>query len=197
MEFTTTADARARALLARMRETPMRRGALAKRGRLLRKGMATIITGEYVPAVLANRIAFQLVFKFSERDLYGPDVWKAIGRALYDEIQYLKLRIGLADRKIITVLPKLSAEQLGEFLDELSWADRRVARTVLNAAIDAADPLETGRRYMAEYRLVAQKLKTINPALARTLANATFTAGMPLSKALERISRLSDAPPSR
>jgi len=50
----------------------------------------------------------------------------------------------------VTVLPKLSAHQIEEFLDEMTRADRRIART---------------------------------------LANATFTAGMPLGKAMEHLQK--------
>ena len=53
----------------------------------------------------------------------------------------MRNRIGLVDRQIITVLPKLSAGQVERFLEELREADTQIARTILNAAIDAADPL--------------------------------------------------------
>jgi len=185
-----TAEARAAELLERMRETPMRRGALSKRMRSVRETVAGVIRREGVDAELAQRVAFQLAFKFHKSELGGPDVWQVMGRILRQEVADLQVRAGLSDAKISVVLPKLSAAQLLEFLEELSRADRRIARTILNAAVDAADPLSAGRRYLAEYRLVARHLRTINPALARTLANATFTAGMPLSKAIERLEQI-------
>jgi len=184
-----TADARARAVLQQMRETPMRRGALAKFARQLRADLARTLADGGVADPLAQRIAFQLVSKIDLDELRDKDVWRALAVLLREEITVLTDRVGLAPRQIVTVLPKLSAARIEGFLDELTRADRRIARTVLDAAIDAADPLATGRRYLAEYRLVARQLQAIEPNIARTLANATFTAGMPLGKALEHLQR--------
>jgi len=183
------ADARARMLLQTMRETPMKRGALSKRARDIRANLARTLAAAAVPDVLAQRVAFQLVVKIDFTELCDARLWRAIAAILCDEIETLANRVGLAERQIVTVLPKLSAVQLEEFLDELMHADRRIARTVLDAAIDAADPIATGRRYLAEYRLVARQLQAIEPNLARTLANATFTAGMPLGKAMEHLQK--------
>jgi len=185
-----TTEMRAAELLDRMRETPMRRGALSKRMHIVRSAVASVMTGQGVPVTLSRRVAFQLAFKFHTRDLGGPDVWRAIGRILRQEVHDLQDRIGMPDPKIAVVLPKLSAAQILEFLDELTRADRRIARTILSAAVDAADPLAAGRHYLAEYRLVARQLGAIDPTMARTLANATFTAGMPLSKAMEHMRRI-------
>jgi hypothetical protein len=191
MKLTMSVDERAQVLLDRLRQTPMRRGALPKRAQLVRAALAKAIAAEGVPDELAQRISFQLVFKFHPREVDDGEMWEAIGRILRDEVVRLRERVGLADRKIVTVLPKLSASQLEEFFEELTRADRRIARTILNAAVDGAEPLVTGRRYLAEYRLVVHRLRSINPAMARTLANATFAAGMPLEKAMEHLARLS------
>ena len=184
-----SADARARALLQQMRETPMRRGALSKPARQLRADLARALAAGGVPDLLAQRVAFQLVIKIDREQLRDATVWRAVAVVLLDEMAVLTDRVGLAARQITTVLPKLSADQLERFLDELTRADRRIARTVLDAAIDAADPVVTGRRYLAEYRLVARQLRAIEPNIARTLANATFTAGMPLGKAMEHLQK--------
>ena len=190
MAVSMGAAQRAEILLDRMRETPMRRGALTSKASRLRADISRALVSQGVPGRLAQRVAFQLVFKFHARELYDLPVWQAIGQFLMKEIVQLRLRVGMPDRTIIIALPKLSASQIEEFLEELSHADRRIARTILCAALDAAEPLATGRRYLAEYRLVAQKLRAIDPTLARTLANATFRAGMPLNKALDRIERI-------
>src|SRR5262249_28000990 len=156
-----------------MRETPMRRGALAKPSRQLRADLARVLAAGSVPDLLARRVAFQLVLKIDSTDLRDETVWPAIAAALCDEMAGLADRVRLAERQPIAVLPKLSAAQIEQFLDELMRADRRIARTVLDAAIDAADPIIAGRRYLAEYRLVAGRLRVIEPTIARTLANAT------------------------
>jgi hypothetical protein len=167
----------------------MRRGALSKAARRLRADIARALAEGGVPDLLAHRVAFQLVIKIDPDELNDRSAWKAVAVALCDEMAVLTERVGLAKRQIIIVLPKLSAVQIEEFLDELIRADRKIARTVLDAAIDAADPVLTGRRYLAEYRLVARQLKAIEPNIARTLANATFTAGMPLGKAMEHLQK--------
>jgi hypothetical protein len=191
MQFTTSPSQQAGALLDRLRQTPMRRGALSKRACRIRPRIARAIAAQDVPASLAQGIAFQLAFKFHARDLGDETVWRAIGAQLREEVACLRDRVDMPERKIVRVLPKLSAAQIEEFLDELMKADRRIARTILHAAVDGADPLSMGRRYLAEYRLVARKLRDIDPRMARTLANATFTAAVPLHKAIEFQERFS------
>jgi hypothetical protein len=107
-------------------------------------------------------------------------------------MEQLRERVGLAERQIVAVLPKMSAQQVEALFDELQRADRRIARTILNAALPAADPREAGRRFLAQYRVVANQLEALDPGIARTLANATFTAGAPRTKALEHIQRFVD-----
>ncbi|HET9833880.1 MAG TPA: hypothetical protein VFP91_19290 [Vicinamibacterales bacterium] len=189
MTASTTANERARALLWKMRETPMKRGALSTPARQLRAAIARSLVANGVPEALAQRVAFQLVVKTDRDELRDERLCHELGVILRSEIDALKERVGLAERQIVTVLPKLSAHQIEEFLDELTRAERRIARTVLDAAIDAAEPVATGRRYLAEYRLVARQLHAIEPNIARTLANATFTAGMPLGKAMEHLQK--------
>ena len=189
MEITTSAREEAVDVLERMRETPMRRGALTKPARQLRSEISRTLAADGVPDPLARRVAFQLVVKIRLEELRDEYMWRGLAAILRGEIDALHQRVGLAERQIITVLPKLSALQIEEFLEELTRADRRIARTVLDAAIDAADPVAAGRRYLAEYRLVARQLQAIEPNIARTLANATFTAGMPLGKAMEHLQK--------
>jgi len=191
METTTSAKERAVHLLQRMRETPMRRGALTSQSAAIRKAIARAIATEQVPQRLAARVALQLAFKFHRRDLYDEDVWQAIGSVLRGEITRLQQRTRMSMPRVVAALPKLSAEQVIDFLDELTHADPRIARTILHAAVNTSDPLAAGRRYLAEYRLVARKLRTIDPRMARTVAAATFSAGAPLSKAMEHLQRFS------
>jgi hypothetical protein len=191
MKLTTSTKERAHALLERMRQTPMSRGALTERAWEIRSEIATALAAEGVPGPLARRVAFQLASKFRPRELEDVAVWRAIGHLLQAEIACLKQRAGLGERRIATALPKLSADHIVEFLDELTKADRRIARTILHAAVNASDPLAAGRRYLAEYRLVARQLQAIDPAMARTVAAATFAANVPLSKAMEHMQRFS------
>ena len=170
----------------------MRRGAITDDQRRLNNEIARTIEALGTPAPLARRIAFQLVIKFDAAELADPAVWGAVGRLLEHEVEQLKVQVGLAERQIAAVLPKLSARQVEDFFNELQAADRRIARTILNAALQAAEPLAAGRRYLAEYRRVATQLSALDPGIARTLANATFTAGSPRSKALEHIQRFTD-----
>jgi hypothetical protein len=167
----------------------MRRGAISKQHGRLKHDIAAAIEAQGVAAALSDRIALQLVFKFP-RDLEDRSVWVAVGRILRKEAGRLKEHAGLADRQIAEALPKLSARDLEAFLDDLRAADRRIARTIFNAALQSAEPLVTGRRYLSEYIGVAQQLKAIDPSLARTLANASFTATTPHRKAMEHFKRI-------
>ena len=104
----------------------------------------------------------------------------------------MKETVGLVERQIVVGLPKLSAAQIESFLEELNSRDPVIARTVLNVALDAAEPLSTGRRYIAEYRRVTQQLKTVDPYIARTLANGTFMARVPREKAVDHFKHFAD-----
>ena len=188
---TTSAEERARSLLERMRETPMRRGGLSRRARQLKLDLSRVIGAQGVPPVLARRVASQLALKFGRRDLHDETTWRAAGQLLRREVLCLQEQVGMSAQRISAALPKLSAAQLVEFLDELAKTDRRIARTILHAAVNTSDPLAAGRRYLAEYRLVARKLHPIDPTMARTVAAATFSAGAPLSKAMEHLERFS------
>jgi len=191
MKLTTSAEERAHALLDEMRQTPMRRGALTEEAWQLRSDLAEALTAQGVSAALARRVAFQLASKFSARELHDREVWRALGQFLQREVVLLRRRAGLRHQRIAAALPKLSATQILEFLDELEKADRRIARTILHAAVTASDPLAAGRRYLAEYRLVARQLQAIDPTMARTVAAATFAANVPLSKAMEHMEKFS------
>ncbi len=173
------------ALLGRVRQTAMRRGALSGKKSARRAEIAAALAAQDVPAALAQRMAFQIVSKFRDDDLGDHAVWRAAGQILRQEVARLRHHVGLVERQIIRVLPKLSARQVEDFLSELTSADRRIARTIFDAAIEAAHPVVAGRRYLAEYQAVAQQLQAIDPSVARTLANVCFKAGAPRRKARE------------
>lgn len=186
------ATASAGALLDAMRRTPMRRGAIRERYVQLRDAIADAIAAEGVCAPLARRVAFQLVLKFEEGQLGDRTVWRHIGRHLRTETDYLTAQLGFVDRQLIVGLPKLSARQIDNLLRELTADEPTIARTVLNAALDAAVPRTAARRYVAEYRRVTEQLKMVDADIARTLANATFMARAPHRKALEHFKRFAD-----
>lgn len=184
---------RAKALLDAMRRTPMLRGARLSDARLeLRDEIASTIEGEGVLPRLARRIAFQLILKFDETELGDRTIWSAVGQQLRQETERLKTGLRLVDRQIIVALPKLSPDRISGFLEELKATDPTIARTVLNTALDAANPVSAGRRYLAEYHRVIEQLRTIDPQVARTLANATFMARVPHRKAMNHLKRFAD-----
>jgi hypothetical protein len=90
---------------------------------------------------------------------------------------------------MVVALPKLSAEQIEEFFAELKTSDASIARTILNSALDAADPVTTGRRYLAEFQAVVKQLQRVDQGVARTFANATFMAHAPRAKAMAHFER--------
>jgi hypothetical protein len=51
-----------------------------------------------------------------------------------------RVAFDLTVHQIVTVLPKLSADQVQGFFQELRTLDPRIARTIVNAALAAADP---------------------------------------------------------
>lgn len=169
-----------------------RGGRISERRLQLRDEIASTIEAQGVLTRLAKRIAFQLILKFDEGQLGDRATWRAVGQQLRGETEYVTANVGLVERQIIVGLPKLSAEQIENLLEELRASDPTIARTVLNVALDAADPRVAGRRYLAEYHRVAEQLKAIDPDIARTLANATFMARVPSKKAMLHFKHFAD-----
>lgn len=128
---------------------------------------------------LAQRVAHQLVFKFDAAELGGPATWNAIGRVLRLEAEQLTDRLGLVDRQIVLTLPKLAPDDVERFFEELRAADPRVARTILNSALNAADPRSAGRRDLREYHRVIEQLNSIDPGIARTVATSHIHGAAP------------------
>jgi hypothetical protein len=170
----------------------MRRGALPRLRAHVRDEIAKAIGEQGLSTALARRVALQIALKLDSGEWGDRTVWIAIGQLLRDEVARLRDRTGLSDRQIETVLPKLSARQAEEFVAELAQTDRTIARTIFNAALEAADPLTAGRRYLEEYCRVAGELQTIDVGVARTVANAAFSARAPREKALDLSRRFAE-----
>lgn len=189
----TTPTAKAAALLENVRRAPMSMGGrLNETRRILRANIERTIEDRGVPARLAERIARQLVFKFDTAALGDRSTWRAMGELLRREAERLQTQLGLVERQIVVALPKLSAKQIEDLLEELQAHDATIARTVLNAALDAADPRTAARRYLAEFHGVVDQLKSVDPGVARTLANATFMAHAPREKAMSHFKRFAE-----
>jgi hypothetical protein len=177
-------------LLARMRQTPMRRGGRVSDSRLdLRDEISGIVERQGVLPALARRVAFQLILKFDDGELGDRKVWSAIGSQLRQESDHLITTVGLVERQVVVALPKLSALRIEALRRELAAADATVARTILNVALDAADPPRAARRYLAAYHRVAKQFEAIDAEIARTVANATFMAAVPRTTALAHARR--------
>jgi hypothetical protein len=154
--------------------------------------IAKAIEEQGVSTTLARRVAMQIALKCESEEWGDRTVWIAMGQLLGEEVTRLRDRTGLSDRQIDTVLPKLSAKQIEEFVAELAQTDRAIARTIFNAALDAADPLTAGRRFLEEYCSVAGELRAIEPGVARTVANAAFSARAPREKAMDLSRRFAE-----
>jgi hypothetical protein len=167
-------------------------GRLTEPKRSLREAIAWAIQNEGVPEKLAARVALQFVVRFEPRNLGGVSTWGCVGRLLRQDMDSLQNHLGLVERQLVVALPKLSATQIEEFLTELRASDPSIARTILNAALDAADPLCTGRRYLAEFHAVVKQFQRLDPGIARTFANATFMAHAPRAKAMAHFERFAE-----
>jgi ABC-type transporter Mla subunit MlaD len=86
-------------------------------------------------------------------------------------------------------LPKLAATQVDALLEKLRDQDATIARTILNASLDAAELAGAAQRYVREFHRVVGQLKTLEPGIARTIANATFMARMPTRTATAHYKR--------
>jgi hypothetical protein len=183
---------RAKALLEDLRKRPMMRGALAKHKQRFKNRIANVIESQQVPGRLADRIALQLLFKFDLAALGDEMTWQAVGQLLRKEAERLKKTVGLTDQQIITILPKLSADQVRDFFEELHATDPTIARTILSASLGASEPIPVGRRYLMEFKSVVEQLKMIDEADARTFANAAFKTQNPGRKAMDYLRQFRD-----
>lgn len=167
-------------------------GRLAEHRRMLQAKIERAVEDRGVPPRLAARIARQLVLKFDSAALGDRSTWRALGDLLRGEVERLQAQLGLVERQIVVALPKLSAQQVEDLHAELQADDPQIARTVLNVALDAADPRDAARRYLAQFHDVVEELKTVDPGLARTIANATFMARAPGETAMCHFKRFTD-----
>src|SRR5262249_39410353 len=83
------------------------------------------------PQRLADRIAFQLVFKFGPAAVGDVRTWRAVGVLLRRDVDRLKNHVRLVERQIVVALPKLSAQQIEDLIEELRAADPTIARRSL------------------------------------------------------------------
>ena len=166
----------------------MTRGRVGEPRRLLCEHIASTMSDRGVLARLANRIAFQLVLKCEPAHLGALTTWRAIGDQVNREVEHLR-QLGLVDRQIIVALPKLGAPQVDALLEELRGQDATIARTILNVALDAAEPVDAAQRYLREFHRVVAQLNTLDPSIARTIANATFMARIPTRTATAHYKR--------
>jgi hypothetical protein len=182
----------ARVLLRVIRETPMSRSNPRAAVHATWDAMTAALEAKGVLAKLARRVAMQLVVKIDIGGLDGSETWRAIGEHLAAETDRLRSDLGLVDRQIVVALPKLSAADIKALLNSLIEREPIVARTILNAALDASVPREAAERYLGEYRRVVDSLSNVEPHLARTMANATFMARRPTQKAKRHLERFGE-----
>jgi hypothetical protein len=74
----------------------------------------------------------------------------------------------MTDRQIITVLPTLSAEDVETLVSHSEHLDPQIARTILNAAINAAEPIPAATEYLNQY----QTTRT-DPQILRIVLNSS------------------------
>jgi hypothetical protein len=92
-----------------------------------------------------------------------------MGDQVHAEVEHLR-QMGLVDRQIVVALPKLAATQVEALLEELRVQDPTIAGTILNVALDAAEPVPAAQRYLRKFHRVVAQLKTLDTGIARTIA---------------------------
>lgn len=189
LETEPPALAKAATLLENLRRTPMRRGRLDERRRMLRGNIETTLEAQRILPRLATRIALQLVLKFRPSDLGDQRIWRALGVILKNEMVQLQRGLRLTDRLITVGLPKLSADEIERLFQELRTIDATYGRTLAEAALDGADPRAMGQRYGRAFKTALNQLATSDPSIARTLAAAAFRSRHPVSNALAYLRR--------
>lgn len=181
---------KARTLLENLRRTPMNRGGrMGEPKRLLCRHIEEALIEHSVPERLAARMAFQFILKFNARDLGDQRVWSALGWLIHDEVRQLQEGLRLVDRLIRVALPKLSVPDIERLFQDMCQVDAPAGRSLAQAALTAADPVGTGRRYAAAFTRAVDRLKARDPRIARTLAAAVFSSRHPVDNALAYLER--------
>lgn len=170
-------------LLQMIRETPIRRPGRWHPYEELLDRIASTIASEGVLGRAAVAVATQFVVKLDVPSLGDVPTWRAVGRQLVEETNWLREQLAFVDRQIIIVLPKLSPVAVQELHDWLMEQDRRIARTILNAAISASKPRPMAERYLSSYHAVEAVFAQLEPQIASTMANGTFMATDPIAQA--------------
>jgi hypothetical protein len=184
---------KAHALLDEIRRTPMLRGGrISEHKQALRNRIADAIERCGVLPRLAQRVAFQLVLKVDAVALADPATCAALGRQLQRETEELRSALKMVERQIVVALPKMSADQVKRLHEELQACDPTIARTILNAALDAAEPAPAASGYLTEFHRVVRELKNLDPSIARTVANATFMAHSPRERPLDHLRQFAE-----
>src|ERR1051326_1073326 len=177
-------ETKARTLLENMRRTPLQRGGLPEHKQLLKNRIVNVMESAGVLRRLSERLALQFVYKFEGTDLGDETTWRAIGQIMREETEEVRKRVGLSDKQIIKLLPKVSAQRIERLFEDLMAANPQVARTMMNAAVDAADPITAARKYLQTYTAIVEQLQELDPTVARTLANAAFKMQQPYKAAM-------------
>jgi hypothetical protein len=154
---------RARTLLETVRQTPMRRGRLDERRRILRGQIETTLENQGILPRLATRNALQLVLKCRPRNLGDRRVWHELGAILTNEIRHLQQGLRLTDRLITVGLRKLSADDIEHLFQDMRAIDANYRRTLAEAALDGAEPRAMGLRYGQAFKASVDKLMATIP----------------------------------
>ncbi|MFN0135416.1 MAG: hypothetical protein ACKVS9_04775 [Phycisphaerae bacterium] len=149
--------------------------------------MASTLADEGVLARAAVAVATQFVVKLDVPSLGDVKTWRAVGRQLVEEANWLRETMAFVDRQIIIVLPKLAPMAVQELHGWLMEQDRRIARTILNAAISASVPRAMAERYLSSYHAVEAVFARQEPQIASTMANGTFMATDPIAQATRHL----------
>ncbi len=168
----------------------MAHGRLRDAKAALRWNIARTIEDCGVPQRLADRSRFSSYSSLVRRSRRRAYVAR-LGELLRRDVERLKTHVGLVERQIVVALPKLSAQQIEDLLEELRAAIRRSPGRSSTPLL--MPPTRSGRAALPrEFHAVVRELRNIDPGIARTFANATFMAHAPREKAMSHFKRFAD-----
>jgi hypothetical protein len=179
----------AQRILNRVREGPMRVGSIKKALEPEVEKIHVALEQNGVPSTLARRMARQIIFKLGRQEGERHLIWEALSDALLHEMQSLR-EMQLRESQIILILPKMSAADVQALSEQLRREDAEIARTILQEAFSAANPVDSAAVYLANYKQVLAHLEgTAYGEIARMVANASFIAPDPIQQAERCIAR--------
>jgi len=121
------------------RRRTLRRGLIPRGKHPVRTAVARTLVSEGLPTLLARRLAHEIVLT-RDRTLEHPDVWRALGRLLRSDTDWLRTELRLTNRQISNIVLKMGRVQVHDLWHVICQWELRHPRVIMRVVAEAARP---------------------------------------------------------